>query len=270
LESYFGQFALTLFGDQFSSAPPGSFHAREDVWSSFHEKLEQTFSNEPFCTLNPVCQEWHDKNEKFLIYLPGYLPPQLQFSMEPYLKPAPPAPMANRRFPLSGSSGVHHGFHSYLSPAGLQWKLFHTTNKAFLKRCKQLLFYADSLYRLLAPETWEHSHHRTPQGYGLFDTIWTTVVVNCGAGAWHYDPLDVGFAALFYFGDFQEGSVRLATPFNLDIPVQPKDIVFLNSSKIYHKSMPFTGTRINLTMYCTKIQKKPYLFLPEELEFRKK
>jgi hypothetical protein len=57
---------------------------------------------------------------------------------------------------------------------------------------------------------------------------------------------------------------------DLDVPVQQKDIVFLLGRKIYHKAMPYTGTRINLTLYSTKIQKKTHTFLPNETEFRTK
>lgn len=123
----------------------------------------------------------------------------------------------------------------------------------------------DYLYRMYAPKVWMRYRSEVPEGYGLFGSIWTTFVINFSSCSWHYDPRDHGFEALLYFGDFQGGELRLASPMDLDVPVQQKDIVLLLGGKIYHKAMPFTGSRINLTLYSSKIQKKPTYYCPMKL-----
>jgi hypothetical protein len=53
---------------------------------------------------------------------------------------------------------------------------------------------------------------QVPLNYGLFGTLWTTMVHNPSFSNWHFDPGDFGLAAL---------------------------LVFLNSSEVYHRSFPF-------------------------------
>lgn len=272
MKPYSSPFQLSVFSGQFPSAPPNSFRSPIDTWTPFHKQLDSSFSDHLFHKVDTLHQEWRDcEGERFLIYLPQQLPFQFRFDLTEYIWPAPKSKQACRRFPVGAIPGSHHGFHSFKSKTqGLQWKLFHGTDRTLLFKCKPLLLYMEDLYQQFAPEIWSKCRSNIPQGFGLFGTIWTTVVINVSDCVWHYDPRDQGFTILLYFGAFQQGHLRLAPPIQLDVPVQPNDIVFLLSSKIYHKVMPFTGRRINLTMYSTKVQKKEHTFSPLEDQFREK
>ena len=199
------------------------------------------------------------------------MPSEFQFILSEYLRPTSNLKLACRRFSVDTIPPRHHGFHSFQSgKQDPQWRLFQETNRSLLHKCKPLILHMDYLYRAYAPKVWTKYRSKVPEGYGLFGSIWTTFVINFSSCSWHYDPRDRGFGALLYFGHFQGGELRLASPMDLDVPVQQKDIVFLLGSKIYHKAMPFTGRRTNLALYSSKIQKKTHAFLPNETEFRKK
>jgi hypothetical protein len=87
--------------------------------------------------------------------------------------------------------------------------------------------------------------------YGLFGTIFTTIVVNINNCHWHLDPKDK-FAFLIYFGNFSNGSLAIGPPVHLILSVRKFDTIFFKSASVYHKALPFTGTRINISCYSKK------------------
>ena len=91
-----------------------------------------------------------------------------------------------------------------------------------------------------------------PLSCGLFDTVYTTVVVNQDYSEWHYDPQDCGLTAVVYIGEFIGGELLLGRPCNLKITVGNMDLIFLNSLSVYHRSLPFTGKKLVLGFYSSK------------------
>jgi hypothetical protein len=52
--------------------------------------------------------------------------------------------------------------------------------------------------------------------------------------------------ALLYFGDFIDGELELGVSFCKTMPIKNTDLVFINSSQTYHKSLVFLGDHVNL------------------------
>ncbi len=52
-----------------------------------------------------------------------------------------------------------------------------------------------------------------------------------------------------------EGDLLLGLPVLCSIPVQRFDFVFLQSSKVFHKSVSFSGWRISFSMSCKRVTK---------------
>src|SRR5262249_12430955 len=150
---------------------------------------------------------------------------------------------------------IHHGYHHFAQDRKYYWKLFQETKLPTLLFLKPLLLRVERILQLYHHDIWKQVREKVPALYGLFGTIWTTVVVNSGSSTWHIDPEDQGLTALLYFGNFSEEQLNLGHPVNIRIPVQNMDLIFLNSSSIYHSSLLFTGTRLNLGFYSTKIKK---------------
>jgi hypothetical protein len=67
---------------------------------------------------------------------------------------------------------------------------------------------------------------------------------------------DFGLTALLYFRNFSGGKLLLGNPFNFKLPVQNWDLLFLRSSAIYHRSLPFIGNKINLIFYSSIMKGK--------------
>ena len=85
--------------------------------------------------------------------------------------------------------------------------------------------------------------------------------MNLDGTKWHYDPEDVGLACLVYFGEWLGGSLALGNE-----EVQQFDVVFINSSKIYHAVDDIIGTRIALGFYSTLV-KNSFPIPPQEIFF---
>jgi hypothetical protein len=93
------------------------------------------------------------------------------------------------------------------------------------------------------------------------------VVENPSFSEWHFDWGDFGLMALLYFGNFSGGGLLLGNPFNFKLPVQNWDLLFLRSSSIYHRSLPFIRNRINLIFYSSIMKEKDIqLNTPWELQ----
>ena len=122
----------------------------------------------------------------------------------------------------------------------------------FLLYCKPLLLYVESLFQAHHFSTWCQVRNDLPVECGLFGTVWTTLVVNLDYPEWHFDPQDCGLTAIIYFGEFYGGEFLIGSPFNLKIEVRNLDIILVNSSAVYHRSLPFTGSKVVLGMYSTK------------------
>jgi hypothetical protein len=62
-------------------------------------------------------------------------------------------------------------------------------------------------------------------------------------------------AALLYFGEFSNRELELEAPFSKIVP-DNGDLIFINSSETYHKSLLFLGNRVNLIFYSSIIKKR--------------
>jgi hypothetical protein len=152
-----------------------------------------------------------------------------------------------RRFSSEAPVPLHMGFYEQNLPDSNRiWKLYDTTDIAFLQRLKPVLQRVYQIFRKSIPVPLP-----CPEHLGLFGTPFTTVVVNFGDCHWHLDPKDK-FAILLYFGDFEEGNLALGPPIKSRVPVQEFDCGFLLSGEIYHKVFPYKGVRINISCYSKK------------------
>jgi hypothetical protein len=61
-------------------------------------------------------------------------------------------------------------------------------------------------------------------------------------------------AALLYFGDFIDGELELGAP--ICKTVKNGDLVFINSSQTYHRSLAFLGNHVNLIFYSSIIKRR--------------
>ena len=152
-----------------------------------------------------------------------------------------------RRFSSEAPVPLHMGFYEQNLPnANRIWKLYDTTDIAFLWRLKPVLQRVYQIFRKSIPVPLP-----CPEHLGLFGTAFTTVVLNFGDCHWHIDPKDK-FAILLYFGDFEEGGLVVGPPIKAIVPVQQFDCCFLLSGEIYHKVLPFKGVRVNISCYSKK------------------
>jgi hypothetical protein len=173
----------------------------------------------------------------------------------------------SRRHEIDSFYATHHGFR-FCSAGGTQtWKLFQETSIPFLKSLRGLLIHVEKLLLAFCPSEWRLQRKQIPKNFGLFGTFWTTVVENPSFSEWHFDRGDFGLTALLYFGNFSGGELLLGNPFNFKLPVQNWDLLFLRSSAIYHRSLPFIGNRINLIFYSSVMKGKDIqLNTPQELQ----
>jgi hypothetical protein len=56
---------------------------------------------------------------------------------------------------------------------------------------------------------------------------------------WHFDPGDFGLAALLYFGEFSGGELQIGLSFCKTVQLENLDLVFVNSSEVFHHSLFF-------------------------------
>jgi hypothetical protein len=217
--------------------------------------LETYFTTEyKYQMLLRTPQFWEDAAKvPILTFLPNYLPNSFTNIYHICLKRQNLQcyPRSNRRHHKGDTLSVHHGYHYFR--VGMVWQLFRETDVNLLESMRPLLKHLEALYKAIDFTTWCLVREKVPSGFGLFQTIFTTIVVNADTTTWHIDSEDLGHTALVYFGDFKGGELQLSKPISLQVPVQHGDIVFINSSKTYHRSIPFENTRICIGCYTTKI-----------------
>jgi hypothetical protein len=128
-------------------------------------------------------------------------------------------------------------------------------------------YHVEKLLLAFCPSKWRLQRKQIPKNFGLFSTFWTTVVENPSFSEWYFDRGDSGLTALLYFRNFSGGELLPGNPFNFKLPVQNWDLLFLRSSAIYHRSLPFIGNRINLIFYSSIMKGKDIqLNTPRELQ----
>jgi hypothetical protein len=139
------------------------------------------------------------------------------------------------------------GFYEQNLPNSTQrtWKLYEHTNRVILTSLKPILKILSVFFSKYLPIL------PCPPKFGLFGTIFTTIVVNFSDCQWHLDPNDK-FAVLLYFGKFSEGFLSVGPPVNMKIPVTAFDCAWLLSGSVFHKGDKFFGDRINISCYCKK------------------
>jgi hypothetical protein len=88
--------------------------------------------------------------------------------------------------------------------------------------------------------------------------IFTTIAYNIDSCSWHINPCDLEFVVLIYAEDWQKGclNIRLSkTP--LWLTIEPRDIIFLKSSQIFHNMQKIKGIRKNFSFYSYLIKGSP-------------
>jgi hypothetical protein len=166
---------------------------------------------------------------------------------------------SSHRFDFGKIPGRHHGFHLHYTGGKRIWKLDHSTNTKFLASCKDLLLFLDRLYKFHVIEEWNQGREKIPINLGLYDTIFTTIACNVNSCSWHINPCDLEFAVLDYAGDWQRGCLNIKLPETpLRLTIEPRDIVFLKSSQIFHNvQSEIKGTRKNFSFYSYLIKGFP-------------
>jgi hypothetical protein len=167
---------------------------------------------------------------------PSFLP-DLQLILEKNLPD--PYQHACRRFSSNHTRGTHHGFfESNQNPNALprSWQLYQHSSPVLLQHLKPFLQFLETWYRKGFPKEYTIAKASVAEGLGLFDTLFTAVVVNLGGCEWHIDPEDKQFTFIFYLGDFSQGELLLGPPLNKKIPVQSTDLVGICSHLLFHKA----------------------------------
>lgn len=265
----FSSFSASTFPELFQSSPPGSYFnsGNNAAWVEHHRKLEGHFSGFSF-SIFPREPRLLKDSQGLTIF--GFLPEQLKNCNSDFLRFLPKLKKHKyhcRRSEIDSFQATHHGFRLCSSGGIRTWKLFHETSIPLLKSLRGLLIRAEELLLAICPSEWLRQKKHIPKNFGLFGTFWTTVVFNPSFSEWHFDGEDFGLTALLYFGDFSGGELLIGNPFNFKVPVHSWDILFLRSSAIYHRSLPFVGKRINLLFYSRVMKRKDIqLNTPRELQ----
>lgn len=158
-------------------------------------------------------------------------------------------PDCNRRYVAGNPKALHMGFYEQNLPKNPNrtWKLYEATNKPLLLALKPILqHYSTTMRKDMANPS------PCPKDYGLFGTIFTTIVVNNFSCQWHVDPQDK-LTIIFYFGKFTNGELGVAP--NFLVPIQECDAVILNSVNSFHRAFPFVGERFSISAYSKKTTK---------------
>ena len=223
-------------------------------WDVYHDFLDRYFRLDCFKTLprNPV--NFNSRKDFFLCWTPfqenNHLINDFIAAERSLLKInrnfTGSYSFSNRRHSINDPKSLHMGFYEQNLKDSLQrtWKLYEAANKEVLLSLKPILQHLSSNYLQQFP----NKPITCPLNYGLFGTIFTTIVVNRDTCHWHLDPKDK-LAFLIYFGKFNGGSLALGPPVQFILPIQRFDTILFKSSIVYHKALPFTGTRINISCY---------------------
>jgi hypothetical protein len=199
---------------------------------------------------------WMDSENKItLVFLPGSVL-SLDELFHSHLPKVKSTAYYSCHHMLGGGDATHHGFYCFNSHGTQKWTLFHKTFWNFLKSLKPLLFLVEQILISVCWMVGLEICLQLPSWYGLFGTIWTIMVYNPSCSEWHFNPGDFRIAALLYFGEFSNKELELGAPFSKIVPVRNRDLIFINSSETYHKSLSFLGNRVNLIFYSSVIKKR--------------
>lgn len=151
----------------------------------------------------------------------------------------------NRRHKSFSKKALHMGFYQSNTSklAKRVWELYETTDKPTMLLLKPFL---QKISEILP----EFPTQATPPEYCLFQSAFTSLVVNYSPVQWHIDPKDKNFTILLYIGKFTGGEFLLGPPLNTSFQVRPFDVMLVRSSTIFHKSLESCGKRLNLSLYC--------------------
>jgi hypothetical protein len=76
-----------------------------------------------------------------------------------------------------------------------------------------------------------------------------------------------GLAALLYFAEFSGGELLISPPFCKTVQLENLDLVFVNSSQVFHHSLFFKGDKVNFIFYSSLIKQKDLkLIVPTDLQ----
>lgn len=188
-------------------------------------------------------------------------------------------PFACRRFSKNSYAARHHGFfESNQNPKALprSWQFYENTSFELLRYLKPFIIYLDSWYNTHFPTYYQLTRNTVDSGLGLYNSIFTTCVVNLGGCEWHIDPTDKYFAFIIYLGPFKEGGeLILGPPISRKVPLKSGDLAGVYSSLLFHKAnCSKDGDRWAIGFY-TKAKQKitsngALTILPPYLEFLKK
>lgn len=232
-----------------------------ELWKTYHQKLNSYF---PIKDLHLITQQTtYLSGKRFLFsYYPSlmleiteisnaFLDSSKYLLEQQHSTPTPNCTYHSRRFSRGVAKPSHMGFYEQNLPKDSRriWNLYESTSKPLLLLLRPIIRYLSDLVCTITTKP------PVDPGYGLFGSIFTSLVVNPDHGEWHIDPKDK-LAVIVYFGDFQEGKLLLAPPISGQIPVSPGDVVIFDSSSIYHKAMPFKGHRISISFYSKKTTRK--------------
>jgi hypothetical protein len=232
-----------------------------DKWEKYHQYLDETFSNIKTSKVTEKISIFDQNGNILLVFNPhlwNEVSDDLKLSYreaeKKILNFTPQTmgfyPTHNRRHSKEMPCSWHMGFYEQNLPGCplRTWKLYEKTDKDFLLLLKPLLQHISRQVLSIWPSGKDLP---CPPQYGLFGTIFTTLALNIDACEWHVDPMD-HFAVLLYFGNFKDGSFCVGPPLNLEMKVTSMSFLVVNSSLLFHKALPFTGKRINISVYAKK------------------
>ena len=242
-------------------------------WSTYHSDLDERFSKLDFPILKREKIDLRLSHDFFLIWRPfkgitnekSYFEDAEEALLHLQHDSLHNYPTNTRRHSANQPLSLHMGFYEQNLKNSSQrtWKLYDATNMHILLMLKPILKLLSNTYIKTLEDP---LNLPCPPEFGIFGTIFTTIVVNFGTCHWHIDPKDK-FACLIYFGDFQDGALQLGPPIQMLVPVQRFDTVLFKSSTVFHRATPFTGTRINASCYSKKTteQTKKGLLITDKL-----
>jgi hypothetical protein len=132
----------------------------------------------PTKLLSRFLQMWMDSENKIaLAFLPGRVlsRDELLCSHLPKVKLSS---YYSRHHTIGVEDATYHGFHCLNSQGTQQWTLFHETSCDFLKSLKSLLFLVEEILITVCWKVGLEMRLQLPSRYGLFGTLWTTVMHN--------------------------------------------------------------------------------------------
>lgn len=152
-----------------------------------------------------------------------------------------------RRHCVGQPHSLHMGFYeqNLSNSRDRIWQLYEATNSSLLQTLKPLIQHLSSMFEIPSPPC--------PPQYGLFGSLFTTIVLNTGGCQWHIDPNDK-LTIILYFGDFVDSPLLVGPPVNCSLQVSKGACVVLKSAKLYHKAVckEQNSIRFSISFYSKK------------------